>query len=63
MAGKQPDFRAVTKIGEKRWRELGAAWGRDDGKLSVQLTTAPIPAKGKINFLLVPNELSKIDAE
>lgn len=53
--GKAPEFRAVTKVGDKRWEEVGAAWCKDDGKVSVQLKTSPIPSGGKINFLLVPN--------
>lgn len=61
MAGKKPEFKAVTKIGEKRWRELGAAWVKEDGKVSVQLTTAPIPEKGKINFLLVQNNYERAE--
>ena len=57
MTGKKPEFKAVANVGEKRWREVGAAWAKDKGNLSVQLTTTPIPKAGKMNFLLVPNEV------
>jgi len=53
--GELPDFRAVVNIGEKRWREVGAAWSKREGKLSLQMTTMPIPKNGKVNVLLVPN--------
>ena len=50
-----PDFRAVVKIGEKRWREVGAAWVKTEGKVAVRLQTMPIPKQGLATFLLVPN--------
>lgn len=55
MAGEKPDFRAVVRIGEKRWNEIGAAWVKDSGNVSIALNVAPIPNQGKYSFLLVPN--------
>ncbi len=52
--GKKPNFRAIVKIGEKRWANIGAGWTNND-KVSVQLDQTPIPANGKMKFLLVPN--------
>jgi len=49
-----PDFRAVVKVGGKRWSEIGAAWIKDKGNLSVSLNFTPMPRSGKANFLLVP---------
>ncbi len=60
--GNLPDFKAVTKVGDKRWNDIGAGWKKDD-KVSIQLNTSPIPAKGKINFLLVPNSNNGKDEE
>ena len=55
MTGNKPDFRAVTKVGEKRWSNIGAAWIKDKGNVSIALDFAPVPARGKYSFLLVPN--------
>lgn len=54
MTGQLPDYRAVVKIANKRWDEIGAAWSKGEN-ISVQLKFAPLPVEGKINFLLVPN--------
>ena len=50
-----PNYRVVTKVGDKRWEKIGAGWIKKDN-ISIQLNVAPIPNNGKINFLLVPNE-------
>ena len=55
MTGNKPDFRAVTKVGEKRWEDIGAAWIKDKGNVSISLNFTPAPEKGKYSFLLVPN--------
>jgi|TARA_Y100000310_G_C20684867_1_gene818336 hypothetical protein len=54
MAGQKPDFRAVSKIGEKLWTNIGAAWIKDKGNVSISLDFTPAPNSGKYSFLLVP---------
>lgn len=61
MPGKMPNFRAIVKVGEKRWAKIGAGWANND-KISVQLEQTPIPANGKVRFLLVPNVAKKAAA-
>jgi len=55
MTGNKPDFKAVVKVGEKCWTDIGAAWIKDKGNVSVQLNFSPAPSNGKYNMLLVPN--------
>ena len=62
MAGRTPDFRAVSKTGDKRWEKIGAAWAKGD-KVSVQLNMTPVPLNGRMNFLLVPYNGRKQAAE
>jgi len=52
--GNKPDFKAVTKIGDKLWRQVGAAWAKDEGKVSLSLDFMPLPTNGKVSILLVP---------
>lgn len=51
--GKTPDYRAVTKVADKRWEEIGAAWAKEEN-ISIQLKFNPLPQNGRVNFLLVP---------
>jgi len=55
MTGNQPDFKAVAKISDKLWKDIGAAWIKDKGNVSISLNFAPAPNNGKYSFLLVPN--------
>ena len=55
MTGNKPEFKAVANVGERFWREVGAAWNKETGNISVSLNLAPISKEGKMNFLLVPN--------
>ena len=59
MAGAKPDMRAVIKVGEKRWTDIGAAWRKDTGNYSVSLNVTPSPNNGRYSFLLVPNGKKK----
>jgi hypothetical protein len=49
-----PNFRAVVNVGDKRWEEIGAAWNKDKGNISLSFKAMPIPKNGKMNVLLVP---------
>jgi len=55
MTGQKPDFRAVAKVGEKRWNTIGGAWIKDKGNVAISLDFTPAPTSGKYAFLLVPN--------
>ena len=59
MKGQKPDFRAVAKVGEKIWNDIGAAWIKDKGNVSISLNFAPASHNGKYSFLLVPNNGSE----
>ena len=58
------DYRAIVKVGEKRWANIGQAWnvkgvsGVD--KIRVELEQMPVPENGKIRFLLVPDVRKKV---
>ena len=60
--GKSPNFKAIVKIGDKRWANIGAGWSKDD-KVSIQLDQTPVPQNGKMRFLLVPNTKKVAAAE
>ena|GEM_PF-2353860 len=59
--GNKPDFRAVVNVGDKVWDEVGAAWSKNNGNVSVQLKVTPIPKEGKMSFLLVPAEEARAE--
>ncbi len=60
--GNKPNLRAIVKVGEKRWNSIGVGWKNED-KISVSLDQTPVPANGKIKFLLVPNTPKKAAVE
>ena len=55
MTGAQPDFRAVAKVGNKLWKDIGAAWIKDKGNVSISLNFVPASSQDRYSFLLVPN--------
>jgi hypothetical protein len=52
---KKPDFKAITRVGEKQWSKIGSGWINPKGNLSVYLSVLPTSNNGRYNFLLVPN--------
>ncbi|HIJ99056.1 TPA: hypothetical protein H1005_03865 [archaeon] len=52
--GNAPTHRAIVKVGDKRWSNIGAGWAKAD-KISVSLDHTPVPENGKMRFLLVPS--------
>ncbi|HIK02684.1 TPA: hypothetical protein H1012_02450 [archaeon] len=59
--GDKPNMRAIIKVGEKRWNNIGAGWAKGE-KISVSLDQAPVAENGKIKFLLVPNRPKPVEA-